>query len=157
MGKHQINAALLTFALVIAACSQNDGAADTNSSASTAAQVQAPPAKPSAPAAPESAVGNNVVPNRVSTGGAAQHEFSVVNNMGRTVTRLVSSGANEDDWGIDMLAMQTRPNGATGRVSVGRSDGQCLWDLRATLEGGETRDWRGLNLCELSSVTLTPA
>jgi hypothetical protein len=123
----------------------NAVAAIENESNAAADDKWAPP--PTAEAPP----GNNIVPNGVS--GSPQQEFSVVNNSGRLVTRLVYSVAGEDDYGIDMLAMQTLPIGYTARVGVGRSEG-CVHDLRATFEGGETRDLRGVNVCESSTVTL---
>ena len=141
----------------LAGCGQsaeNVAAPADNAVNATVAEVPATAAVPEPVTAAEAPVGNNVVPNGVS--GSPQREFNVVNNSGRLVTRLVSSLAGEDDYGIDMLAMQTLPIGYTARVGVGRSEG-CVHDLRATFEGGETRDLRGVNVCESAAVTLEPA
>ena len=141
----------------LAGCGQsaeNVAAPADNEATATVVEAPKPTAAPEPVAASEAPVGNNIVPNGVS--GSPQREFNVVNDSGRLVTRLVSSVAGEDDYGIDMLAEQTLPIGYTARVGVGRSEG-CVHDLRATFEGGETRDLRGVNVCESSAVTLEPA
>jgi hypothetical protein len=66
------------------------------------------------------------------------------------------SANDSDQWGPDILGTATIPNGGSGTVSFARGQDQCLWDLRATFDDGQTGDWRGVNLCETSTVTLTP-
>ena len=157
MRKLTISVVSILFAL--AGCGgsgENVAAAGNDANAAVATENETNAAaddKWAAPPTPEAPLGNNVVPNGVS--GSPQREFSVVNDSGRVVTRLVYSEAGADDYGIDMLAMQTLPVGYTARVGVGRSEG-CVHDLRATFEGGETRDLRGVNVCESSTVTLGP-
>ena len=141
--------ALLASALIVTGCGRSEEEAATADNASNAAAVaDAPPKLPAE---------NAGVPTGVMTSGSTQQSFSIVNNTGRTVTRLTDSAANEDDWGIDILGMQPLPDGETAQASFTRGEDQCLWDFRATFEGGETRDWRGVNLCEASTVTLTPS
>ncbi|MGZ8336912.1 MAG: hypothetical protein ACXWU1_09660 [Allosphingosinicella sp.] len=153
MRKPIIIGALFASALAVTGCGQGEEKAATvgNELAANAA-AQAPADAPAA-----SLAENQTAAPGVMTSGTTQEELSIVNNTGQTVMRLANSVAGEDDWGGDMLAMQTLPNGETAQTSFGRGADQCLWDLRATFDGGETRDWRGVNLCEVSTVTLTPA
>ncbi len=144
---------LLASALIVAGCGQAGENAATTSNAATTINVSNGLTAADTP--PELPSQNTTVSNGVMTAGTTQASLAIVNNTGRTVLRLTISAASENDWGIDMLGMQTLPNGETGQVSFGRGTSQCLWDFRATFEGGETRDWRGVNLCEVSTVTLT--
>ena len=155
MTRHGITAALLASALFVAGCGESEDKAATANEAIAADNAS----NAAAPAEAESeAPGQNTnAPDGVMTAGSTQQSLSIVNNSGRTVTRLANSVAGEDDWGIDMLAMQPLPNGETARADFGRGSDQCLWDFRATFEGGETRDWRGVNLCEVTTLTLTPS
>jgi hypothetical protein len=149
MRQHCIIGALLASALVMSGCGQTEeNAATTNEAANVQTEADAPL---------ESPAENATASEGVMTAGTTQQDFAIVNNSGRTVTRLTNSIANEDDWGIDMLRMEPLPDGGTAQVSLGRGADQCLWDFRATFDGGETRDWRSVNLCEVSSVTLTPS
>ena len=152
MRNRGIIGALLASALIVAGCGQAEEKAAVADNASNAQNMQA-----AEESAPEQPARNSAAPEGVMTSGSTQQEFAIVNNTGRTVTRLANSAAGEDDWGIDMLGMQPLPNGERTQTSFGRGTDQCLWDFRATFEGGETRDWRGVNLCEISTLTLTPA
>jgi hypothetical protein len=62
---------------------------------------------------------------------------------------------NEDQWGPDILGADTLANGQTATVSFPRSEEQCVWDIRATYDSGDTTDARGVNLCQVATVTLT--
>ena len=63
---------------------------------------------------------------------------------------------DSNQWGPDILGAETIADGASGQVQFVRGQEQCLWDLRATFDDGQTGDWRGVNLCEAATVTLTP-
>jgi hypothetical protein len=86
----------------------------------------------------------------------AQQDFALVNNTGRTLVSLNVSPSDTSQWGPDILGSATVVNGASGTVEFARNQEQCLWDLRATFDDGETGDWRGVNLCETTTITLTP-
>lgn len=45
-------------------------------------------------------------------------------------------------------------NGDTAQVSFERGEAQCLWDIRATYDDGDTSDLRGVNLCEVGTAAL---
>lgn len=142
-----IHALMLVSALALAACggggdnkaAGNGAAPAANSAASPAAEEDADAGEEAAPAA-----------------GAAQ-DFSLVNNTGRTLVTLNVSPNDSDQWGPDILGVEMMENGQSGDVSFTRGQDQCLWDIRGTFSDGETGDWRGVNLCETTTITLTPA
>jgi hypothetical protein len=149
--KNMFRVALLASALVLASCG-GDGeekAAPADNGGTAAEENAAPAAAPAANGA-ASAEG----------GGAqagAQQDFTIVNNTGRTVMTLNVSASDSNEWGPDILGTETIANGASGTVQFARGQEQCLWDLRATFDDGQTGDWRGVNLCETATVTLTPS
>jgi hypothetical protein len=134
-------------ALAIAACGQNDA---VQNNATSGAGNQA------APAGETAADNSGQTADTGEQAGAAQQDFSVVNNTGHTVMTLNVSASNEDQWGPDILGADTLANGETAQVSFERGQDQCLWDIRVTYDDGDTSDMRGVNLCEVATVTLTP-
>jgi hypothetical protein len=85
----------------------------------------------------------------------AQQDFTIVNNTGNTVMTLNVSPSNENEWGPDILGQDTLGNGERAQISFARGQDQCNWDIRVTYDDNETGDWRGINLCETATVTLT--
>jgi plastocyanin len=149
MKKLYLTGALLASALAIAGCNKaaENKAAPANSAANTAA--------PAAPAAPA----GNSAGGEGATGGAtagAQQNFTITNNTGHTVVTLNVSPSNEDAWGPDILGRDMLANGESAQVTFERGDTQCQWDIKATYDDGDTTDMRGVNLCEVATVTLTP-
>ncbi len=65
------------------------------------------------------------------------------------------SPSNEDAWGPDILGRDVLANGEQAEIQFARNQDQCRWDIRVTYESGGTGDWRGINLCETVTVTLT--
>ena len=85
----------------------------------------------------------------------AQQDFTIVNNTGQTVMTLNVSPSNSNQLGPDILGTDTLANGQSGQIQFARGQDQCNWDIRVTYEDGQTGDWRGINLCETSTITLT--
>jgi hypothetical protein len=87
---------------------------------------------------------------------AAQQDFTLINNSGHDVLTLNVSPSSQDSWGPDILGVDILPNGESVDISFDRDEEECVWDIRVTYDDGDTGDWRGFNLCETTTVTLTP-
>ena len=148
MRQHYATGLLFASALVIAGCG---GAAEKAEPAANEADAAAPA---EAPADGNASEGGEEAAAAGEAG--AQQDFSIVNNSGHTVMTLNVSPSDSEQWGPDILGTDTLANGQTGQVSFARGQDQCLWDLRATFDNGTTGDWRQVNLCEASTITLTP-
>ena len=147
MKTHHITALLCASVLALAAC--GDAGEQTAPSNTTNAAAPAAPAGESA--------GNEAAPAG-ETGGAtagANQDFTLVNNTGHTVMTLNVSPSDSNEWGPDILGSDVLANGQSAQVSFERGQEQCNWDLRATYDDGDTTDVRGVNLCQLTTVTLT--
>ena len=144
--KYHLYALLCASAIGLAAC----GGAGEQKAATNESNAAAP-AAPAAPAAGENATAGE----EGGTAAGAQQDFTLVNNTGHTVMTLNVSPSNSDQWGPDILGADVLANGQSAQVSFERGQDQCQWDLRATYDDGDTTDARGVNLCELTTVTLT--
>ena len=86
--------------------------------------------------------------------GAANLDFIVVNRTGRTITALAISPKSEEDWTGNILAQRDVPPDERAAASFSRDLEECLWDVRVTFEGGESRSWPRINLCDTIRVEL---
>jgi hypothetical protein len=75
--------------------------------------------------------------------------FTVVNATGANIATLAIRRAGTSDW----KPLPAAP-AAGARSPIQFSDVDCAFDLQATLANGATAMWRGVNLCEVSAVTL---
>ena len=75
--------------------------------------------------------------------------FNLVNATGANITSLSIRRFGTQAW--QPLA-GTPSAGARSQVDFSNVD--CAFDIQATLAGGGTAVWRGVNLCEVKSVTL---
>jgi hypothetical protein len=72
------------------------------------------------------------------------------------VVTLNVSPSNENSWGPDILGRDVLANGESAAITFDRSETQCNFDIKATYDDGDTTDMRGVNLCTVATVTLTP-
>jgi hypothetical protein len=86
---------------------------------------------------------------------AAPQDFTITNNTGYVVVTLNVSPSQEIRWGPDILGREVLANGEQAQVTFDRDEGICLWDIRVTYDDGDTGDWRQVNLCETSEITLS--
>ena len=75
--------------------------------------------------------------------------FALVNQTGGAVSGVALRRTGGADW-------RAVGGGASAgaRTSITFSDPDCAFDLRATVAGRGEILWRGVNLCEVKSVTL---
>lgn len=79
--------------------------------------------------------------------GAAS--FAVVNGAGDNISALAIRRVGSGQWQPLGVTAQTGKSAA-----VAFSDPDCAFDLRATLSGGATVTWNGVNLCDVKLLTL---
>lgn len=86
---------------------------------------------------------------------AAPQDFTIVNHTGHVVMTLNVSPTSEDEWGPDILGVDVLANGESSEITFDPGTDQCHWDVRVTYDDGDTGDWRNINLCETTTITLT--
>lgn len=80
---------------------------------------------------------------------AGASAFNLVNGTGANITSLSIRRFGTQAW----QPLAAAPS-AGARSQVDFSDRDCAFDIRATLAGGASATWSGVNLCEVKSVTL---
>lgn len=80
---------------------------------------------------------------------AGASAFNLVNGTGANITSLSIRRFGTQAW----QPLAAAPS-AGARSKVDFSDRDCAFDIRATLAGGASATWSGVNLCEVKSVTL---
>lgn len=84
---------------------------------------------------------------------AGKQDFRIHNETGQIVATLHVSPSSETRWGPDLLPNDILEDGATALVTFDRHE-ECLWDIRVTYADGSEDDWRQINLCETTDVTI---
>ena len=80
---------------------------------------------------------------------AGAGNFTIVNATGLDITALSIRRFGTSSW---QSLGAAPPAGARGAVAF--ADNDCAFDIQATLKGGVTAVWSGVNLCEAKAVTL---
>ena len=80
---------------------------------------------------------------------AGAGSFIIVNSTGHDITALSIRRFGTSSW----QPLTGAPR-AGGRGTIQFEDADCAFDIQATLAGGITAVWSGVNLCEAKAVTL---
>ena len=80
---------------------------------------------------------------------AGAENFTLVNATGAGIAALSIRRTGTSDWQPLSVAPAA---GASSAVAFSNPD--CAFDLRASLAGGKTAEWGGVNLCGTSRLTL---
>lgn len=78
--------------------------------------------------------------------------FALANRSGRQVNEIYFSSSRNDNWGNDRLGQNVLPNGTSRqfRPSPGGN-----YDFRIVFDNGQAVERRGVDLCAVSTVTVT--
>ena len=86
---------------------------------------------------------------------AGQQDFVLLNDTGYTIEEVYVSPSRAQTWEEDVLGRDVLADGTRTKIRFDRSEDSCLWDLKAVYEDGETAEWQGFNLCEVSVVAIS--
>ena len=78
--------------------------------------------------------------------------FNLVNQGQQTVMEVYASLATDQNWGPDRLGADTVAPGAVYPVRL--PEGDCMYDIRFVYQSGQAQERRGVNLCEITNVTV---
>jgi hypothetical protein len=78
--------------------------------------------------------------------------FNLVNQGQQVVMEVYASLATDQNWGPDRLGADTVAPGAVFPVRL--PEGDCVYDMRFVYQNGQSQERRGVNLCEVTNVTL---
>ena len=83
------------------------------------------------------------------TASAGAGSFVIVNATGHDITQLAIRRFGTNQW----QSLTGAPRSG-GRSSIPFQADDCAFDIQATLAGGITAVWSGVNLCEAKAVNL---
>lgn len=86
---------------------------------------------------------------------AAQQNFRVYNETGRTMVGLWVSEADSDYWGNNILS-RALPDDYNTAVVFPNGSSDCLFDIAAKFSDGSTAEDYGVNLCQVAYYTFYP-
>ena len=71
------------------------------------------------------------------------------------LTHVYISPDNKDDWGNDVIPKDMVLDGETFIFNFHVDESHCVWDIKFTVDTGESYFMQDLNLCQITSITLT--
>ena len=83
-----------------------------------------------------------------------KQDFTLVNRTGYTVNEIYVAPTSSDDWQEDVLGQDQLENGQRVDISFPRRARSCVWDIKVVYEDEDEAQWRRVNLCEVSTITI---
>lgn len=84
---------------------------------------------------------------------AGQQDFTLYNKLGKTITHVYVSEADNEKWEEDVLGVDALANGDDTEISFdGFDDDVCSFDIKITLEGGKSWIVSDVDLCSLNDI-----
>ncbi len=90
----------------------------------------------------------------IEVSAQAAQDFTLVNKTGVEIYALYVTPHDADQWGDDILGVDTMPDGNTLDIKFSRKEKAELWDLRIEDKDGAFLEWENLNLLATDAVTL---
>ena len=85
----------------------------------------------------------------------SRQDFTMVNRTGYQIDQVYVGPSSSPNWGNDVLGSQVLPTNRQVQVRFPRSSNECAYDLKIVYNDGDTTEWRRINLCQISTITLT--
>ncbi|HRE40942.1 MAG TPA: hypothetical protein PLG90_06380 [Ignavibacteria bacterium] len=84
-----------------------------------------------------------------------RQDFSITNKTGMTLIDVFISPNESNDWGEDVIPTDMIADGETFNFTfTDVSPDKCMWDIKFNAEDGVEYFMKGVNLCEISTITL---
>lgn len=84
----------------------------------------------------------------------AAQDFTLVNKTGVEIYALYVTPHEAEEWGSDILGVETLPADGTLDISFSRKEKAKYWDLRIEDKNGAFIWWEKLNLEQIDTLTL---
>lgn len=86
---------------------------------------------------------------------AGVQDFTIVNKTGLEIDKLYISPSSMENWGKDVLSVDTLFVGDECDILVSRNESAEVWDLMVVANNGTSVKWPGLRLNDFSKITLS--
>lgn len=85
---------------------------------------------------------------------AGDQDFELLNKTGVEIAALYVSPSQADEWGEDILGVDVLPDGESVHIKFSRKETAAKWDIRIEDGDGNSLEWEGFNLLEISKIAL---
>lgn len=90
----------------------------------------------------------------ITASAQGQQDFTLVNKTGVEIYALYVTPHNAEDWGDDILGVDTLAVNGSLDITFSRKEKAKYWDLRVEDEEGNFIEWENLNLLQIDTLTL---
>ena len=85
---------------------------------------------------------------------AGDQDFKLVNKTGYQIDEVYVGPVSSDTWGNDIMGKGSLGDGESVDITFTAPSSVCRWDMKVKYNDGDTAEWRNLNLCSISTVSL---
>jgi hypothetical protein len=85
----------------------------------------------------------------------AFQDFTMTNNTGMILVDVYISPDNSNNWGSDVIPKDLILDGETFEFKFGVDQEHCVWDIKFTADDGVEYYMQDVNLCTITSITLS--
>ena len=83
-----------------------------------------------------------------------KQDFTLFNKTGMSITEMYVSPASKDDWGEDILGVDTLENGDDTTIHFSPKERVAKWDIKLMDENGKAHMRYNFNLLDISEITV---
>jgi hypothetical protein len=85
---------------------------------------------------------------------ASNADFRLVNRTGYDINEVYVGPTSSSVWGEDVMGEQSLDDGETANIRFTGKSSECMWDIKVVYEDKDQSEFRSVNLCETSVVTI---
>jgi hypothetical protein len=85
---------------------------------------------------------------------AGDQDFNLVNKTGYQIDEVYLGPVSSNSWGEDIMGKGALGDGETAAITFTAPNSVCQWDMKVKYNDGDTAEWRNLNLCNTSKISL---
>ncbi len=85
---------------------------------------------------------------------AGRQDFRIVNSTGYDINEVYVGPVSASVWGEDVMGDQTLDDGETANIHFTGKASECMWDIKVVYDDEEEAEFRKVNLCETSVLTI---
>jgi hypothetical protein len=85
---------------------------------------------------------------------AADQDFTLANKTGYQIDEVYVGPVSSESWGNDIMGRGSLMDGASVDITFKAPGSECQWDMKVKYNDGDTAEWKNLNLCSISKISL---
>lgn len=83
-----------------------------------------------------------------------KQDFTLVNRTGYQIDEVYVGPVSQRHWGEDVMGKDAIADGDSADITFNGGSKACKWDIKVVYNDGDESEFREVNLCNVSKVTL---